>query len=120
MEFDDVVRARKSVRRFKKKKASWKEVLEAIDAANQGPFAGNHNHLKYLIVEDKDVIDDVAHICEQPWINGAGILVLVGSDDTQLENLYGERGRIYSRQQAGAAIQTFLLALMFSTKTSKR
>ena len=37
---------------------------------------------------------------------------MVCSDDTHLENLYGERGRVYSRQQAGAAIQTFLLKLV--------
>ena len=38
-------------------------------------------------------------------------MIVVCSDDTHLEDLYGERGRIYSRQQAGAAIQTLLLAL---------
>jgi len=36
---------------------------------------------------------------------------LVLSDDAQLEDIYGERGRVYSRQQAGAAIQTMLLKI---------
>jgi nitroreductase len=111
MDFNTVVRKRKSIRSFKKKKASWKDVLEAVDAANQGPFAGNHNNLKYLIVEDKEKIKDLAAHCEQDWISQAGILIVVCSDDTHVENLYGERGRVYSRQQAGAAIQTILLKL---------
>ncbi|MBU0760776.1 MAG: nitroreductase family protein [Nanoarchaeota archaeon] len=111
MEFEKVVRLRKSVRNFKKKKPSWKDILDAIDCANQGPFAGNNNHLRFLIVEKKKVIEDVADVCEQSWIKQARVLVLVCSDDAHLENLYGERGRVYSRQQAGAAIQTFLLGL---------
>lgn len=111
MEFDKLVKIRKSVRRFKKKKPSWKLVLEAIDLANEGPFANNHNHLRYLIVEDEGLISSVAGYCEQPWINQSKILVVVCSDDTYIEGMYGERGRVYSRQQAGAAIYALILAL---------
>src|SRR3989344_2002271 len=111
MEFDKVVRKRKSANRFSGKKVSWKDVLEAIDTANQGPFAGNQNNLHFLIVEEPSTIKDLANCCEQSWISNSNILVVVCSDDSHLEDLYGERGRIYSRQQAGAAIQTLLLAL---------
>lgn len=111
MEFNTIVKKRKSVRAFKKKKPDWRSVLEAIDLANQGPFAGNNNHLRFLIVEDDKIIDEIAALCEQKWIKQVKLVVLVCSDDTHLEALYGERGRIYGRQQAGAAIQTFLLAL---------
>ncbi|MFH1425461.1 MAG: nitroreductase family protein [archaeon] len=111
MEFDKLVRVRKSVRSFSKKKASWKQVLEAIDAAVQGPFAGNNNNLRFLIVEDKKIIFELAGTCEQDWIAESEILVVVCSDDEHLETIYGERGRVYSRQQAGAAIQTIMLSL---------
>ena len=111
MEFSKVVKKRKSVNAFSGKKASWKDVLEAIDDAIQGPFAGNHNNMRFLIVEDGGMIKELAGLCEQNWISESGLLVVVCSDDTHLENIYGERGRIYSRQQAGAAIQTFLLKL---------
>jgi len=112
MDFDEVVNNRKSVRNFTKKKASWKDVLDAIDAAIQGPFSGSHNHLNFLIVENKDTIEELADCCEQDWILDSGILVVVCSDDNQLENLFEERGRVYSRQQAGAAVQTLLLKLV--------
>jgi nitroreductase len=111
MDFDKVITNRHSVRSFKKKRASWKAVLEAIDAANQGPFAGNHNHLKFLIIEDQNSIEKIAKHAQQTWINEAKLLIIVCSDDTHLENQYGERGRVYSRQQSGAAIQTILLKL---------
>jgi len=111
MEFDSVIKKRKSTDRFKNKKVSWKDVLEAIDAANQGPFASNHNHLKFVIVEEPEMINKIAKACDQLWINKAGILVVATSEDKHLEKMFGERGRIYSRQQAGAAISTFLLKI---------
>ena len=112
MEFDIVIKKRRSVKEFKSKKASWKLILEAIDTALQGPFAGNHNFLKFLITEDPETIKFIAHQCDQIWISQVETLVLVLSDDKHLENIYGDRGRIYSRQQAGAAIQTMLLKLV--------
>jgi len=112
MDFDTVIKKRKSVRSFKPRSASWKSVLEAIDSAIQGPFAGNHNNLKFLVVENPETIAELAKHAKQPWIKESGICVVVCSDDTHLENMYGERGRLYSKQQAGAAIQIFLLKLV--------
>lgn len=109
MEFNSLIKKRKSVRSFAAKKVSWKAALDAIEAANQGAFAGNHNHLKFVIIEEKETIKKISQLSDQPWISQAPILILVCSDDLHLENLYGERGRVYSRQQAGSAIQTMLL-----------
>jgi len=111
MEFDSVVRRRKSVRKFQRNKISFRFLMDAVDSANQGPFSGNHNHLKYLIVEDKEKIKEIAEACEQDWIEEAPALVLVCSDDSHLEGLYGVRGRVYSRQSAGAAIYGLMLKL---------
>lgn len=111
MEFDSVVAKRSSVRSFKKKKVSFKLVLEAIDAALQGPFAGNMNHMRYLVVENKEAIQKVAEAANQVWIAQAEVIVIACSNDQHLEAMYGERGRVYSRQQAGAAIENFLLKI---------
>ncbi|MBI2632479.1 nitroreductase family protein [Candidatus Pacearchaeota archaeon] len=112
MEFDEVIAKRKSIKAFKGKTASWKSVMEAIDAANQAPFADNRNNLKFIIIEDKDKIANIAHLANQTWISKSGIIVLVCSDDTNLENMHGERGRVYARQQAGAAIENLLLKIV--------
>jgi len=111
MEFDDVVEKRRSVRSFKDKKAKWDEVMEAVDAATKAPFAGNIDDLKFIVIEDKQMIEKLAHLCQQKWIGEAGIVVVVCSDNRHMINLYGERGKIYSRQGAGAAIENFLLKL---------
>ena len=112
MEFDSVIEKRKSVRTFTQKKPNWKKLIEAIDTTTQNPFAGNHNNLKYLIIENKKTIKEVSKIAEQPWISLSPSLIIVCSDDSHLEDKYGERGRVYSRQQAGAAIQTLLLKIV--------
>ncbi len=114
MDFNEVVKQRTSVRSFLKKRASWKDVLYAIDAALQGPFAGNHTNIRFIIVEDKEMIRTLASLAEQLWTAEASLFIIVVSDDIHLENMYGERGRVYSRQQAGAVIQTILLSLVHS------
>ena len=112
MELDEVINKRRSVRSFRGKSASWKDVLEAIDAANQAPFADNRNNLKFIVLEDKEKIAMVANLAGQNWNNESNIAVIVCSDDGNLENMHGERGRIYARQQAGGAIENLLLKLV--------
>lgn len=111
MDLDTAIEKRHSSRSFKSKKASWKSVMEAIDSANQAPFSDNRNNLKFIILENEKTISKIAEFAEQIWINEASILVIVCSNDSNLENMHGDRGRIYSRQQAGAAIQNLLLKL---------
>ena len=111
MDFDSVIEKRASARSFKSKKASWKDILEAIDAAIKAPSAGKMHHLKFVIIEEQEKIEKIAEFTDQLWISESGILVVVCSDDTHLENQYGERGRVYSRQAAGAAIENFLLKI---------
>jgi nitroreductase len=111
MGFEALVKKRKSVRNFSKKKVSWKSAVNAIDAALQGPYAGNYMNLKFIIIEEEKMIKSIADYCEQSWISDSSLLIVVCSDETHVESMYGERGRIYSRQQAGAAIQTIMLSL---------
>lgn len=112
MDFDEVLEKRKSVRSFKNKKVSFEAVIEVVDAALKGPFAGNLNNLKFVVTEDEKKISKIAKIAGQHWITESSLVIVVCSDDTHLESQYGERGRVYSRQQAGAAINTVLLKLI--------
>lgn len=111
MKFDEVVEERHSARSFKPKRVAFGDILEAINAALKGPFAGNHNNLKFLIIEDEKTIKDVAKQASQTWINEAPALIVVCSDETQLVHQYLERGKDYAKQQAGAAISTIMLKL---------
>ena len=111
MKFDDCVEKRCSIRKFSSKKVRWDKILEAIDAANKAPFAGNINNLKFIIVESQASKNRLAECCQQTWMSEASHIVVVCSDYKDLEKLYGDRGEIYSLQQTGAAIQNFLLKI---------
>lgn len=111
MDFDSVLKKRHSTRAFKEKRASWKDIIDAVEAATFAPFAGNNNTLKFLIIENPDLINKVASCCDQRWISEAGIVVIVCGDDSTLQKLYEDRAEKYARQQAGAAIENFILKL---------
>ena len=112
MEIDEAIKSRKSVRDFKNKKPDWRRIIEAIDSARSSPCAAGNFTLKFLIVEDKEKIQKIADAAEQSFIATANYLVVVYSDPSRLTNLFKERGKIYSRQQAGAAIENFWLSLI--------
>ena len=111
MNFDKIIEERHSTKTFKPRRVPYSDIIDAIDSAIKGPFAGNINNLKFIIVEDEKTIKALAKHSNQTWINEAPVLIVVCADDINLENQYGKRGNDYSRQQAGAAINTFMLKL---------
>jgi nitroreductase len=111
MQLDEAIKKRHSTRTFKSSQVDWRDLMDAIDAANQSPMAGNHHHIKFMIIQDKNTIKALAKHSNQSWISQAPSLIAVCADDKFLEEHYGERGRIYGKQQSGAMIQTLLLKL---------
>ncbi len=112
MDFDKAVRNRKSVRNFSSKKPNWRAVIECIDAARYAPVAGKNFTLKFIMIQDKEKIQQLAKAAEQDFIAQAPYIIAVYSDNARLKNLFGEeKGEVYSRQQTGAAIQNILLSI---------
>lgn len=112
MEFDKVIEARHSVRNFKKgKKPNYQDIILAIDSARQGPLAGNQPSLKYILVSEKEKIKKLAAASQQDFIEDVDYCIVVCSDKKFLKKSYYEKGEIYARQEAGAAIITILLKL---------
>ena len=93
------------------KAPDWRKVIRAIDAARFIPAAGNKYNLKFVMVSDPDLISQIGEACQQHFISEASYIVVCVSDEEQLEKIYGDRGRRYTAQQAGAALENFLLAL---------
>lgn len=111
MDLDKAIKSRKSVRKFTSKKPDWRDIIECIDAARFSPTAGSNFILKFVLVDNKEKIQQIADACQQQFINEAHYVVVACSTPLRLVNSYGNDGRIYARQQAGAAIQNFLLKL---------
>jgi nitroreductase len=107
----DAIENRCSIRNFSDKKVPWDKIIEAIDAANHAPFAGNINNLKFIIIQNPKTIKKLTECCQQSWISKSSILVVVCANTKKLEEHYQDRGYDYSKQQVGAAIQNFLLRI---------
>lgn len=111
MEFDKVIKERHSVRRFSTKKVDWENIIEAIDSANSAPLAGNIPVFKFILVDDKTKIQRLADASQQDFVSDVNYVIVICSVPDQLLRSYNERGKTYARQQAGAAIENFLLKI---------
>ena len=111
MDLDKAIQSRQSIRSFKDKKPDWREIIEAIDSARFAPMAGNIFTLKFILVSDREKIEQLADACQQNFIAEADYVVVACSEEKIISNAYRERGKKYLRQQAGAAIENFLLKI---------
>lgn len=111
MDLDKAIKSRRSVRKFKSKKPDWRDIVEAIDAARYAPIAGGNYVLRFILVDDPEKIKKITAACQQDFVGQTQYLVVACSNSERLTNPYGKNGEIYSRQQAGAAMQNFLLKI---------
>lgn len=112
MELDEAIKSRKSTRKFSDKKPDWRNIIECIDAARYAPMTGNNYTLKFVLVSDEEKIIKISEASQQDFIAKAKFVVVVCSDDSRTANLYGkDSGKEWARQQAGAAIENFLLKI---------
>jgi len=111
MELDKTIKERRSVRKFKEKKPNWRDILDCVDGMRYSPMAGGNFTLKFILVDDKDKIEKLAEAAQQDFISQTDYVLVVCSNPSRTVNAYEKRGEIYCRQQAGAAIQTFLLKI---------
>jgi len=111
MELDRAIQERRSIRKFSKKKPDWREIIECIDAARFAPMAGNCYSPRFILIDDTEKIKKLAEASQQPFIAEANYVVIVTSNPDRTTNSFEERAEMYLRQQAGAAIQNFLLKI---------
>ncbi|MDA3836122.1 MAG: nitroreductase family protein [Nanoarchaeota archaeon] len=111
MQLQKAIKKRRSIHSFKKKKVDWRDILDCLEATKLAPMAGGYYSLKFLIVEEAGAKEQIAKLCDQDFIAEAPYVVIFVSDPSVTKNVYPERGDMYMRQQAGAAIQNFMLSL---------
>lgn len=112
MRLDKAIKSRKSVRKFSDKKPDWRDIIEAIDTARYAPMSGGNYSLKFILVDEASKINKIAESSQQDFISQAKYVVVVCSNPSRTKNAFGnEAGTKYAHQQAGAAIQNFLLKI---------
>ncbi len=105
------IQSRRSVRKYKDKKPDWRDILEAINSAQYTPMAGDVFTLKFIVIDKLKTMQEIAKFSEQEFIQDAKYAVAFVSNPKKTKILYKERGERYLKQQAGAAIQNFMLHL---------
>jgi hypothetical protein len=110
MEFDKILKERHCARTYSAKKVEFKDVVAICEAALSAPMAGNIFTLKLVVVSDKKKKQELAEAAlGQEFLAEAGYIIVVCSDISNVAKSYDERGKIYARQQAGAAIENMFL-----------
>jgi nitroreductase len=78
MEFMDVIRKRRSIRKYSSEKISSEKLTNILEAARLAPSGSNRQGWKFLVVRDKEKKAKLAEACnKQLWIAEADA-VMVG------------------------------------------
>jgi nitroreductase len=117
MEFLELVRARQSIRSYIQKPIEREMLLKCIEAARLAPSACNAQPWKFIVIDDRDLIIEIAQkICHSVYainkfIKYAGALVVVVSDKERFLRKVGAyiRGTNYYLIDIGIACEHLLL-----------
>ncbi len=106
-----VIKERKSIRKYLDKDIKLNVISEILEAGIYAPSAGNMQNWRFLIIRDKNKIEQIADAClNQTWINQSPVVIVVCNDNKDIKGLYKKKGERYSVQNCAIAIQNILLA----------
>lgn len=110
MDILDIIKNRRSIRKFQKKEISEETIDKLIEALIWAPSAGNLQSRKFYFVFNEKIKEKLAEAAfGQDFIIQAP-LVIVGCADEKISFLYGERGKnIYAICDVAASVQNVLL-----------
>lgn len=111
MDLSDVLKGRRSVRKYKAEPVPNDIVLKLIDAAENAPSAGNLRARKYIAVTGSETRKALAVASYgQRQIDSAPLIIVVCADVDRSKQRYGDRGNLFAIQDATAAVMCLLLA----------
>jgi len=121
MEVLDCIKGRRSIRAYKEDKVEREVIEEVVAAAAYAPSWKNTQVTRYIVIDDKELIDKIADECTSCFVyNGntikkAPMLVVVtalkGRSGVEKDGSFTtEREASWLMFDAGCAVQTFCLA----------
>jgi nitroreductase len=111
MNLMNALAGRRSIRCYKEEPVSKDIVLDLIKAAETAPSAGNLRARKYVVVTNTQMRKAVAVAAYgQSQVETAPLLIVICADVLRSSKRYGDRGSLYSIQDAAAATMCLLLA----------
>ncbi len=108
----EVIRKRRSIRKFRSDPIPKEDLRKILEAAIWAPSAGNLQPWEFIIVDSLEKRKELARAAlNQDFIAEAPIAIVVCANVMRTASVYGERGaNLYCIQDTAAAIQNMLLA----------
>lgn len=112
MEFDELIRERRSVRAFRPDPVPEETIEKLLAAAVQAPSAGNLQAWEFVVVRDREAKRRLARAAlEQTFVAEAPVVIVTCRNLLRNSFRYGGRGRdFYSLVDASCASMVLLLA----------
>ena len=107
----ELMKNRRSVRKYTDKEVDSKIIDRIIDAARWAPSAGNQQPLEIIVLTEQSDKDKLLEATgRQSFILGAPYVLIICSNSTDCVNRYQKRGlKLYNIQDTAAAVQNILL-----------
>lgn len=111
MDFNEVIKNRRSVRSFQRKPIEREKINKILEAGLWAPSAGNTQEWRFIKIENESLKGKIAEIAGgQAFIAEAPVVIVLCADLKEIERAYGERGvRLYSLLDCGMAAQNLML-----------
>ena len=111
MDVLEAIKKRRSKREFLKKEIPIEILTQILDSSTYAPAAGNIQNWRFILIDDEKKKSEIANAAvKQEWIADAPIVLVVCSDNINLERFYGDRGvKFYSIENCFLAIENMLL-----------
>lgn len=112
MEILEVIKKRRSVRRFKNTPVTRETVARLLEAARWAPTAGNVQPWYFYVVYNPELkVGLAAAALGQGFLAEAPVCIVICADPESAARIYGERGRsLYCLQDTAAAAENIILA----------
>jgi len=111
MEFSEVIKKRRSTRKFTNDPVSREQIIKMLEAATIAPNACNMQSWHFYAVTDKAVrarLDEESAIAT--WATTAPVMFVVCTDAAAIVARFGEKAeRVFAVQDTAAAIENLLL-----------
>jgi nitroreductase len=110
MKFDETLAGRRSIRKYESRSISRDLIFQLLEAAEMAPSAGNLRARRYFVVIKKEIRKVLAIAAYgQSQAEKAPLLIVICSDIERSRRRYGDRGNLYSIQDATVAAMCLLL-----------
>lgn len=110
MDVFQVIKNRRSVRRFKSDVVSKKLIEQVLDAGHWAPSGGNLQPWKFIVITDKNLLELIRKV-SPGYLGETPLAILVCSDKERAYRIGGALGRDYlSVSDCSMAVENMLLA----------